>query len=315
MLKVIVIGSPGAGKSIFSQKLSNITHLPLYHIDMLYHKEDGTHITKEELEENFKSIFKNDEWIIDGNYQKTLEMRIKECDTVFLLDYPVDICLEGAKSRIGKKRDDLPWVEEKLDEKFEQGIINFSNEKLPKIYKLLDKYKSNRNIIVFKSRDESDKYLLNIKENIQIYNLQDKMEYLDEIANLEYEEWAKNKEDNKDARIERKKQKICNMFLDNSFCKLILVKNNKLIGFISIFPEDCDEEKNLTPWYATMYVKKEYRGQGYSKILNKAILDEAKSRNFKTLFLKTELENYYEKFGAIFIKNLKSGEKLYKFEL
>ena len=105
------------------------------------------------------------------------------------------------------------------------------------------------------------------------------------------------------------------MFLDNSFCKLILVKNNKLIGFISIFPEDCDEEKNLTPWYATMYVKKEYRGQGYSKILNKAILDEAKSRNFKTLFLKTELENYYEKFGAIFIKNLKSGEKLYKFEL
>lgn len=52
MKKVIVIGSPGAGKSVFSQKLKDITNLPLYHLDMLYHKKDGTHISKEELEKN-----------------------------------------------------------------------------------------------------------------------------------------------------------------------------------------------------------------------------------------------------------------------
>lgn len=105
------------------------------------------------------------------------------------------------------------------------------------------------------------------------------------------------------------------MFLDKYFCKLILVDNNELIGFISIFPSDCDEEKNLTPWYSTMYVKKEYRNKGYSKILNEAIKNEAKIRNIKTLYLKTDLKNYYEKFGAIFIKKLKSNENLYKIEL
>ena len=105
------------------------------------------------------------------------------------------------------------------------------------------------------------------------------------------------------------------MFNNEFFCKLILIDENKLIGFISIFPEDCEEEKDLTPWYATMYVKKEYRNNGYSRILNNAILKEAKSRNFTTLYLKTELENYYEKFGAIFIKKLKSGESLYKFKI
>ena len=114
MKKIIVIGSPGAGKSVFSQKLSKITQIHLYHIDKLYHKEDGTHISKEELEGKLKKIFKNDSWIIDGNYQRTLEMRVKECDTIFLLDFPTEVCLEGAKSRIGKKREDLPWVEEKL---------------------------------------------------------------------------------------------------------------------------------------------------------------------------------------------------------
>lgn len=159
MSKIIVIGSPGAGKSVFSQKLSNITGLPLYHLDMLYHKPDGTHISKEELEDKLREIFSNNDWIIDGNYQRTLEIRLKECDTVFLLDFPTEVCLEGAKSRIGKKREDLPWIEEKLDENFEQCIINFANEKLPQIYKLLDKYKMNHNIIVFKSREEADNYI------------------------------------------------------------------------------------------------------------------------------------------------------------
>lgn len=104
------------------------------------------------------------------------------------------------------------------------------------------------------------------------------------------------------------------MFKDKSFCKLILIEKNELIGFISIFPRDCEEEKELTPWYATMYVKKEYRKHGYSRILNKEILKEAKNRGFSTIYLKTDLKNYYDKFGAIFIKELKTGELLYKFE-
>ena len=113
----------------------------------------------------------------------------------------------------------------------------------------------------------------------------------------------------------KKIEKIKSNLNKDDFCKLILLSNDMLIGFISIFPNDCDECINLKPWYATMYVKKEYRGHGYSKILNDAILKEAKDRGFLTLYLKTDLKNYYEKFGATFIKKLKSGESLYKFEI
>ena len=163
MLKVIVIGSPGAGKSVFSQKLKNITSFPLYHLDMLYHKKDGTHISKEELEEKLKNIFKEKNWIIDGNYQRTLELRLKECDTVFLLDFPLEDCLSGAESRVGVKREDLPWIEENLNEEFRQVIIDFPNNKLPKIYELIEKYKKNKNIIIFKTRKEADEYLEMLK--------------------------------------------------------------------------------------------------------------------------------------------------------
>ena len=164
MLKVIVIGSPGAGKSVFSRKLKSITNLPLYHLDMLYYKKDGTHISKEELEEKLKDIFKEDSWIIDGNYQRTLELRLKECDTVFLLDFSLEDCLLGAKSRIGVKREDLPWIEEDFNEEFKNTIIDFPKKKLPQIYELIEKYKNNKTIVIFKTREEADNYLERLKK-------------------------------------------------------------------------------------------------------------------------------------------------------
>jgi len=90
---------------------------------------------------------------------------------------------------------------------------------------------------------------------------------------------------------------------------------NTLVGFISIFPNNCDERKDLSPWYSTMFVKQEYRGNGYSRILNDAILEEAKKRGFKKLYLKTNLNNYYEKLGAIYLDTLSTGEKLYYFKI
>ena len=75
--------------------------------------------------------------------------------------------------------------------------------------------------------------------------------------------------------------------------------------------KECREEKHREEKRR----KKEYRKKGYSRILNDAILKEAKNRGFTTIYLKTDLKNYYEKFGAIFIKKLKTGETLYKFEL
>lgn len=159
MLKIIIIGSPGSGKSTFARQLSNITNLPLYYLDMLWHKKDRTNISREEFDEKLTEILKRDKWIIDGNYQRTIEMRLKECDTVFLMDYPLEVCLSGAEERVGKKREDLPWIEEKFDEEFKQIIVDFSKEKLPQIYKLLEKYKQNKNIVIFKSREEADEYL------------------------------------------------------------------------------------------------------------------------------------------------------------
>ena len=151
---------------------------------------------------------------------------------------------------------------------------------------------------------------------MEIYNVKDKQEYIEEIAKLSKLEWAEyDTEEELNNKIQQTINKIKNNLDNPSYCKLVLLDNDNLVGFISIFPTDGDECRELTPWYATMYIKKEYRGLGYSKILNDAILKEAKSRGFKKIYLKSELKNYYEKFGAKYIKDLQNGEKLYYIDL
>lgn len=164
MKKIMVIGSPGAGKSTFARKLQRKTHLPLYYLDMLWHRADKTNVSREEFDARLGEILQKDAWIIDGNYQRTLEMRLQACDTVFLLDFPLEICLAGVKSRIGKPREDMPWIETEFDAEFKQWILDFPTNQLPQIYALLEKYKENKEIIIFKSRNEADAYLENCKE-------------------------------------------------------------------------------------------------------------------------------------------------------
>ena len=111
---------------------------------------------------------------------------------------------------------------------------------------------------------------------LKIYNIKEKQEFLREVAELTQKEWGSKTNSKKmfEEKINNKISKIINNFDNPLYCKLILLDNDILIGFISIFPTDGEERKDLSPWYSTMYVKREFRGKGYSKILNDAILEE-----------------------------------------
>lgn len=163
MNKVIIIGCPGSGKTTFAEKLNKCTGLPLYYLDAIWHKPDKTHISRDVFDERISEIFNTSEWIIDGNYNRTIEKRLQQCDTVFLFDLPTEVCLQGATERLGKGRYDLPWIEKELDSEFANAIKEFSEKSLPKIYELIEKYKDEKTIIIFKSRDEADNYINEIR--------------------------------------------------------------------------------------------------------------------------------------------------------
>lgn len=162
MQKVMVIGCPGSGKSTFSRALRDKTGLPLYYLDMLYWNADKTTVQREVFRTRLAKILEADAFIIDGNYHSTLEMRFSACDTVFFLDYPTDVCLDGVRSRFGKPREDMPWIETEPDPEFMDYIRRFATENRPEILALIEKYPQVK-VITFTSRAEADAYLNTIK--------------------------------------------------------------------------------------------------------------------------------------------------------
>lgn len=147
---------------------------------------------------------------------------------------------------------------------------------------------------------------------MEVIDIRDNCEYMKEYVRCCYLEWSNKDMEIKDY-IDYKMKKINNE--DNIISVLGLINDREFIGFISLFKYDGEEKRDLTPWYATMYVKDRYRGKGYSKILNEAIQDTARSLGYKKIYLKSNLVNYYEKFEAKYMDKLKNGENLYYIDL
>ena len=159
MKKIIVIGCPGSGKSTFSKALHKLTKIPLYHLDMLFWNADKTTVEKSVFLDRLFKITENGEWIIDGNYGSTMELRMQKCDTVIFLDYPVDVCLDGIKERKGKPRSDMPWIEDDEDDaEFLEFIKNYNAQSRPKVIELLKKY-SHKDIYIFSDRLQAEEFL------------------------------------------------------------------------------------------------------------------------------------------------------------
>ena len=163
MKKIMVIGCPGSGKSTFSGALHNVIGIPLFHLDMMYWNEDRTIVEKKVFRERLENTIQKSEWIIDGNYSSTLELRMQACDTVIFLDYPLEVCLAGIRERRGKVRTDIPWVETEEDEEFIRFVENYNAQNKPEVMALLEKY-SDKDIFVFKDRSEADAFLQSMEE-------------------------------------------------------------------------------------------------------------------------------------------------------
>lgn len=166
MKRAIVIGCPGSGKSTFSRALRDLTGIPLIHLDALYWKPDRTTVTRGEFDKKLNDAMNNESWIIDGNFQRTIETRIERCDTVFFLDIPIDVCLDGINSRKGQTRSDIPWVEneDEADSELEDFVKAFETDGKPFILTLLKRY-PDKKVYKFTSRAEIDKFLYNMRHN------------------------------------------------------------------------------------------------------------------------------------------------------
>ncbi|MDZ4481530.1 P-loop NTPase family protein [Bacillus cereus] len=106
--KIIIIGSPGSGKSTFSKALSKATNIPLIHLDDLYWNVDWIPTPEDEWINTIEKLAVKKRYILDGNYVDSLNIRLECADTVIFLDTPLIVCLfrivkRTLKNRYGKE--------------------------------------------------------------------------------------------------------------------------------------------------------------------------------------------------------------------
>ena len=111
MERVIIIGCGGAGKSTLARQLGEKTGLPVVHLDQLFWKPGWQESTKDEIDEKIRVEMEKTQWIMDGNYNRTMSRRMERCDTVIYLDFSTIACVMGVLKRIttnyGRVRPDM----------------------------------------------------------------------------------------------------------------------------------------------------------------------------------------------------------------
>lgn len=168
MNKIVVIGCGGAGKSTFSRTLSEILNIPVYHLDKLNWKPGWIPTPKDEWDDVIKNLVSKEEWIIDGNYGKTLDIRLKNADTIIFLNMPTYLCIYRIIKRRfmyrGKTRPDMDeGCTEKLDIDFVKWVWGYNKNQKPRIIDKLSKLSNTKNVFILNNSSEVSKLIYDLR--------------------------------------------------------------------------------------------------------------------------------------------------------
>ena len=163
MERIVIIGCGGAGKSTLARQLGKKLNIPVVHLDKLWWKPGWVESSREEFDAKLAEELVKPQWIMDGNFDRTIPERIARCDTIIFLDINRFTCLMGVLKRVlttyGKVRPDMgEGCPERIDFEFLKWVWNFNKNKREKNYRLLNEAK-HAETIVLKNRSMVKRFL------------------------------------------------------------------------------------------------------------------------------------------------------------
>ena len=167
MEKILIIRIPGSGKSTFANKLGNALNREVIHLDKFYRKSGWVvAYTKSEWLELVKNLVSKEQWIIDGNYHNTLDIRLSASDIVVFLNFNKLLCLYRIFARCYKK-DHLLGIDKAEGDRnriswdlIKKVILYPRKETLEK----LKNYKNIKKIFIAKNDKEAENLLKRLNE-------------------------------------------------------------------------------------------------------------------------------------------------------
>ncbi|MGJ9381920.1 DNA topology modulation protein [Salipaludibacillus sp. CF4.18] len=158
MNKIILIGSSGSGKSTMARQLGDKLNVDVYHLDSLFWKPGWVEVPKNEQRETQKQLVRKDRWIIDGDYESTVDLRMNAADTVIFLDTNRYLCLYRVVNRWRKHRNktrpDSGAGPDRITSSFLKWVWSYPNIVRPKVMEKIERLKDEKQIIILKTPKE-----------------------------------------------------------------------------------------------------------------------------------------------------------------
>lgn len=164
MERILVLGSGGAGKSVFAKQLGKLLNITVEHLDKHYWKPGWVKPANDEWVSMVDDLIRGERWIIDGNFSGTLDQRVARCDTIIFLDMSRLLCLWRIVKRrvtyLNSTRPDMTkGCDEKLDFEFVSWVWNYSRRTRPRILSLMQNTSEGKRMVWLRSRRDVEDFL------------------------------------------------------------------------------------------------------------------------------------------------------------
>jgi adenylate kinase family enzyme len=166
MRRILILGIPGAGKSTYARRLGETLDLPVHHLDRYYWNPGWAASSQEQFESVLRELLARDEWILDGNYRRTIPLRLEYADTAVHLDVPRRAAIRRVFKRIASYRDggrpDMAsgCPERWFDRDFLYYIWRYHRDVHPEVVQHLNTFEhAGGNVIRLSSGHEAERWL------------------------------------------------------------------------------------------------------------------------------------------------------------
>ncbi len=147
---------------MLATRLAATLGLPLHHLDREFHRPGWVEPPLEEWVARVEALIAGEEWVIDGNYGSTMELRLSRADTAVFLDLPTLMCVIGILGRVrrwhGRSRPDMAeGCPEHFNLEFLRYTRRFRRDTRPRVVERLARFDGE--VVVLRSRRAVRRYL------------------------------------------------------------------------------------------------------------------------------------------------------------
>ncbi|MEV0469629.1 topology modulation protein [Streptomyces prunicolor] len=162
MEKVVIVGCGGSGKSYLARALGKILDAPVTHLDAAFYDDEWNALPMEKFTELQRELVAQPRWVIDGNYNSTLQTRLEACDTVVLMDVSTISALWGVFSR--QLRHGAGHKGNGVHNRIHWGVIQYvwtyRRKMRPRVMAKIEEFASGRaDVVMLANRRQSRRWL------------------------------------------------------------------------------------------------------------------------------------------------------------